>query len=267
MWWRRVRSWLAAPVAVLALCWPAWAADQPREPVTVRVGGYEFPPFVDASLPQSGATPALVSALNSLDTDYGFHFVLTSPNRRYSDFVRGRFDVIFMEMPRWGWQARGIDFEATAPLLRDHEYYVAAADRAEDRDPFANLQDKRIAGFIGYHYGFAGFNADPAYLRRNYDIRLNTSHRGNIQELLAGRVDIAVVPGAFLEMYFQANPDHRDRLIVSDKSDQEYRLRALLRPDGPITSRELSELLRRLDRAGRIEAVLAPFGLADQWIF
>lgn len=239
---------------------------QARE-VKVRVGGYTFPPFVDLEHPDGGLLPVMLEALNTLDSAYDFQFVPTSPNRRYAAFARGRFDVIFMEMRDWGWETRNIEVEAIRPLLKGGEVYVARAEAARDQSYFDDLKTKRLAGYIGYHYGFAGFNNDPAYLRKHFDIRLNTSHRGNIEELLAGRVDIAVVPQSFLDLYLKGNPEVRDRLTVGRKLDQAYRLGALVRPDGPIDRETLAGLIERLVDSGRMKEMLDRFDLADQWIF
>ncbi len=235
--------------------------------VKVRVGGYTFPPFVDLEHPDGGLLPVMLEALNGLDSAYRFEFVPTSPNRRYTAFARGRFDVIFMEMRDWGWETRNIEVEAIRPLLKGGEVYVARAEAAGDQSYFDDLKNKRLAGYIGYHYGFAGFNNDPDYLREHYDIRLNTSHRGNIEELLAGRVDIAIMPKSFLELYLKTNPEMRGRVTVARGLDQEYRLGALVRPDGPIGRETLAGLIERLVQTGRMKKMLDRFGLADQWIF
>ena len=65
----------------------------------VKVGGYAFPPFVDMSSGQpAGITPDLINALNALQDRYRFVFFLTSPKRRYYDFKKGLYDIIFLKI-------------------------------------------------------------------------------------------------------------------------------------------------------------------------
>ena len=254
--WAHVLAFLALLVL------PGVAAAQTE----VRVGGYAFPPFVDDSAPEGGVTPALIGALNDLDSAVRFTFVETSPARRYRDFEAGAFDVMFLEMAAWGWRDRDFEVTATRTFLKGGEVYVARAEDAQSQAYFDDFADKRIAAVPGYHYGFADFNADPDYLRANFDIDLSSDHRTNLKKLLRGRVDVAVVTKSFLELYLKENPEVEGQLRVSDKLDQAYRLGALVGPNAPIDAARLNALIARLEDQGAIADTLAPFGIADQWV-
>ncbi|SDG28448.1 amino acid ABC transporter substrate-binding protein, PAAT family [Limimonas halophila] len=253
-----VRILLAAVLAVAATGAPA---------ETVRVGGYAFPPYVDDHLADGGVTQALLRELNALQDAHSFTFVPTSARRRYRDFRRGRFDVMLFESPRWGWRERGIAFDTVRPIVTDGEVLVAAADRVDSQAWFAEVADKTIAAHIGYHYAFADMESDPDRLRQAFDIRLSTSHRENVAKVLDGRVDVAVVTISFLELMFDERPALEAKLAVSRHPDQMYRLGALVRPGGPIGAAALTRLLDRAERTGRMEAVLARFGLAGKMVF
>lgn len=257
---RRTCPHIMVIVALLAL--PVVAAAQTE----VRVGGYKFPPFVDDSAPQGGVTPALIGALNSLDSAVTFTFVETAPARRYRDFQAGKFDVMLLEMEAWGWRDRDVDITMTRAFLKGGEVYVARAEDAQSAAYFDDFADKRIAAIFGYHYGFADFNSDPAYLRENFRIELGRSHRGNLRKLLRGRADIAVVTESFLKLYLKENPDAEAELRISEKRDQTYRLGALVGLNAPIDAARLEKLFARLEAKGVISQTLALFGIADQWI-
>lgn len=253
--WRRT---LAVAGLGAILLNPVYAAE-------VKVGGYEFPPFVDEKAPGGGLAPAMIDALNSLDSEYSFTFVSTSPKRRYDAFRKGRYDLMLFEMPIWGWEKEGLDYETTPVLLKGGEVYVGHADTVTDQSYFDWLGDKKLAGLLGYHYGFADFNSDQEYLDQNYDIELTTTHRGNLGKVLKKRIDIAVVTKSFLGLYFIENPEARDQLVLSEKLDQEYRLPGLISVDSPIKATELSALFERLEASGKLDEILDRFGIANQW--
>lgn len=233
----------------------------------VKVGGYEFPPFVDENAPDGGLTLSVIEALNSLDSEYTFTFVSTSPKRRYEHMRKGRFDMMLFEMAIWGWEKEDIEYEATRVLLKGGEVYVAHVDKATSQSYFDWFGDKSLAGMLGYHYGFADFNADSEYLDENFDIELTTTHRGNLGKVLKKRIDVAVVTKSFLNLYFIENPGARDSLVLSDKLDQEYSLPALISGDSTISAADFTALLERLKASGKMDEVLQKFGLNQQWVF
>ncbi|MFP3589020.1 hypothetical protein SCB29_36305, partial [Paraburkholderia sp. SIMBA_055] len=94
------------------------------------------------------------------------------------------------ENPQWGWEQ--IAHQAVDMGLEDAEVFVARQANGNDPHYFDDLRGKRLALFNGYHYAFAGFNADPNYLRKTYNATLTYSHDSNLLMVQAGRADIAL---------------------------------------------------------------------------
>ncbi len=245
---------------LIALCLltalPVMAAQQ------VRVGAYHFPPYAikpDSAEP-GGLLPELLAALNDLQDDFRFRLVATSAARRYRDLASGRFDLILFESPSWGWQDtphRALDLH-----IQDAEVYVAHAQPGRDQRYFDRLKGKRLALYSGYHYGFANFNADPAFLIREFGAILTYSHDSNLLMILRQRADIAVVTRSYLAIYQDHHPHQRSRLLVSQRVDQVYRHQALFRPQAPLTPEALADLLLALNRRGQLNDLLGRYHLA-----
>ena len=163
---------------LLGLMFSAVCAVQAAE--DVRVGAYHFPPYVVK--PEGdhvgGLLPELLQALNQLQSDYRFTLVATSAMRRYRDLQNGRFDLILFDSPGWGWP--GIAHAALDLHIIDAEVYVARLQPGRDEHYFDNLNGKRMALYSGYHYGFAGFNADQEQLRQTFQAVLTYSHDSNL---------------------------------------------------------------------------------------
>lgn len=219
----------------------------------VRVGGYDFPPFVEAGkdLPAS-LTLRLIESLNQMQGEYRFEFVPIAARRRYGDLVEGRFDVMFFESPQWEWQAQGYAVDFTKVFLRGGEVFIAQAESGRDESYFQDLSGKRLVGILGYHYGFAGYDADPEHLSKSFDIKLVSSHRSSIDLVLTGRRDIAVVTDAYLHAYLHDNPPAQGRLLVSRRLDQVYEHRVLVRRAGPINVATMDGLMDEMAASGRL---------------
>lgn len=255
-----MRTVMAAAVILLALIWGG--AVQAAQ--VVRVGGYDFPPFVDGGKEvRSALVPQIIDALNQMQSQYRFEFVPVAARRRYGDLAEGRFDVMFFESPQWEWQAQGFPVDFTKIFLRGGEVYIAQAKAGRGQDYFADLSGKSLVGILGYHYGFADFEADPERLIRKFDIKLVNSHRSSIELVLNGRRDIAVVTDAYLHGYLQDNPKARDRLLVSQRLDQTYEHRVLVRRGGPISVVAMETLMDDLAASQRLAAILKDAGIRN----
>lgn len=230
----------------------------------VRVGAYHFPPYIvkPESETPGGLLPELLDALNAAQRQYQFKLVPTSVTRRYRDFTQGRYDLIFFESPDWGWQ--GIELDKLDLRISDAEVYVTRAAPGRDQSYFASLQNKRMALYNGYHYGFAGFNADQDFLSRNFNAVLTYSHDSNLLMLLHDRADISVVTRSYLRLYQRDNPQLGGQLLVSTRTDQVYRHHALLRPLAIIDSSGLRLLLKDLKDSGQLGGLLARYYLLDE---
>lgn len=227
----------------------------------VNVGGYIFPPFVekDEKGKISGMTVDLIDALNKIQSDFTFKLVLTSSRRRYVAFEQGQFDALFFESLVWGWENTPID--SSKVFLKGGEVFIALASKAKNQNFFKNLKDKSISAMLGYHYQFAGFNADPDYLRSHYNIHLSSNEKTNIQLVLAGQMDVAIVTKSFLDRFVQDTPDAKAKLIVSDKLDQEYNHTVLLRKDINLSVEKMNQLIDKLTQSGEYFKILDKYGI------
>ena len=238
-------------------CWLPMASAAQQ----VRVGAYHFPPYVikPESEAPGGLLPELLAALNGAQGDYRFSLVPTSVTRRYRDFIQARYDLILFESPAWGWQ--GIAQDRLDLRIIDAEVYVARKQPGRDQSFFDSLRGKRMALYTGYHYAFAGFKADQAFLVNKYQASLTYSHDSNLLMLLHGRADMSVVTRSYLRLYQQEHPEESEQLLVSRRSDQVYHHHALLRPGAALSTAQLADLLQQLRDSGRLPALLARYHL------
>ncbi len=227
---------------------------------TIKVGGYSFPPFVEEIRNQhSGITIDLLNEMNSFQNKYKFQFFSTSPKRRYSDFDKGKFDLIMFEDKSWGWKEK--DIAASKALLKGGEVYVTKTDSSKDQSYFDSFQNKSIAVILGYHYGFANFNSDEKFLKDNFKIQLSSTHEGNIKKVLKGRADISVVTLSYLKKFLKEYPDNKSKLLVSDKFDQRYNHTILLRKNSKIDVKEMNTLITKMEEAGVLSRIWEKYGI------
>ncbi len=228
---------------------------------TVNVGGYIFPPFVEQSgEQQAGLTLELINALNDFQDKYQFTFISTSSKRRYRDFDDGIFDMIFFESMQWGWDDKK-EITATKVFLKGGEVYITKASPDKDQKYFNNLKDKSIACCLGYHYGFADFNADEKYLHDHFSVELSSTHEGNILKVLRDRTDIAVITKSFLDIYLKQHPEINDQMLISSRLDQIYQHTILLRKNSTPSVEEMNTLLIDMEKAGVLDQIWNKFGI------
>ncbi|WP_081951649.1 substrate-binding periplasmic protein [Pseudomonas cremoricolorata] len=244
-----------------ALFWvlgAAWA----DEAVEVRIGAAHFPPYTQH--PERGADSGLLQqlaqSLNQCQQRFRFILVPTSIPRRFADLQQGRTDLAIFENPAWGWQQ--IAHQRVDMALEDAEVFVARQLPGRGQAYFDTLADKRLALFSGYHYAFAGFNAERRYLLQHFNANLSYSHESNLAMVERGRVDVALVSRSYLSDYLARHPRSTARLLVSERVDQVYRHYALLRPAAPISAAQFAELLERLRAEGELTRIFAPYQIA-----
>lgn len=230
----------------------------------IKVGGYEFPPFLHTNdtADNYGATIELIETLNRIQSDYIFEYFPTSSKRRYMDFSAGRYDMIMFENVEWGWQDQPV--EQSKVFMAGEERYIAYRREGRGQDYFDDIASKRIVGILGFHYGFADFNADETYLSEHFNVLLSTDHLRNIQLILANRpeiAEVAVVSRSFLGEYLRENPEHRKQLLISDKFDQTYQHRVLIRKDSKISVEKMNELIDALEADGVLDKIRKRFNL------
>jgi ABC-type amino acid transport substrate-binding protein len=236
---------------------PAWAVQE------VRVGAAHFPPYtvrpeigVD-----TGLLPQLLDALNQLQGDYHFVIVPTSNARRYREFEQGRMDMVLFENPTWGWNT--IAHNPVDMGLEDVEVFVAKRQPGRGHTYFGDLANKRLALFNGYHYAFAGFNTSPKALTEKFHASLTYSHASNLQMVLRGRADIALITRSHLIDLLNKNPQIEPTVLVSDRVDYIYHHYALLSPRAPIQGAQLAKMLQALRDNGQFASIFAPYKIAQ----
>lgn len=265
----RCKGWFSRALWVLLVVIGLPVVASAQAVVSVRVGVYDFPPFaeIDGQGQVSGLVTDLLAALNQ--SQHRYHFVIrqTSPKRRYQDFKHHHFDLILFENPDWGWQS--VPHLRTRLLMQGREVYIAYRLPGRTQHFFDNLEDKRLLGILGYHYGFAGFHANEHYLHQHFQITLTDDLTRNVRVILANRPDlaqIAVVPHGFLNLFERRHPGVAQRLLVCKRVDQTYRLYGLVQADGPISATTFDQLLQPLEAAGTVARLQRRYGLpVVQW--
>ncbi len=257
---------LAGLLATLLISAPGFANDTPRQPILIKVGGYDFPPFVSHKtqnhLEAEGMTIDLLDILNRIQSDYFFDYFETTPRRRYQDFSDHRYDAIFFENPAWGWQ--GYPVQPSRIFLHGGEVYIALQKPGRDQGFFDDLKSRRLVGISGYHYGFADFNANHEELAKEFNILWSADHLRNIKLILIDRpqvAEVAVVTCAYLSSYFKQHPADESKILVSNKLDQTYEHRVLVREKGPISAAEINRLLNLLLTSGEMAKLASRYGI------
>jgi len=218
----------------------------------VKVGLAHFPPYIEAREAKvSGLAIDMLKLMNQHQDTYKFVPVRTTASTRHREFSAGRHDMSLFDNLSWGWN--NLDVEASNEYLSGGEVYIALAKPERDESYFSNFKNKKMIGVQGYHYAFAGFNADPEYLRKTFKMELTQSNIGSIKMIVAGnRGDIAVVTKAFLSKYLNEHPEDRNKLLVSQKLDQEYHFVSVIRKGIKPTAMEINDLLQQLENNGSL---------------
>jgi len=245
---------------ICLLCLSVLAFGSPVHTETVNVGGYHFPPFVEQTGEKfTGLTLDLIAAMNTFQYLHRFLFIPTTSKRRYRDFNDREFDLLFFEDLRWGWEDKKM--EASRIFLEGGEVYIAKATPSRDQSFFQNFKGKTMVGYLGYHYGFAGFNADGQFLHDVYNMELSTTHEGNIKKILRGLVDIAVITKSYLSRYLKQHPEIRNQLLISTESDQIYQHTILVRKGTKPSAAEINTLLDQMEQAGVLSKLWQKYGI------
>lgn len=226
----------------------------------VKVGGYDFPPFVDKSAGGTSLTLELIAALNAFQKKYIFEFVDTSSNRRYINFDEKKYDLIFFEAADWGWQ--GKEIEASKVIMQGGAVYITKAEKHKDQRYFDDFKGKSIWGILGYHYGFANYNADREFLKKKFNAHMVTSQDGLIEAAVTGRADISVVVKEYLHVYLLKHPEVEKKILVSKKFDAVNLYTILVRKGINPNVDELNKLLTDMENAGILKKLWGKYNLA-----
>lgn len=234
-----------------------------QQPIKVIVGMYLFPPFVeqDDFNGITGMTLELVAAFNRNQKKYHFETILIPPKRRYQSYQRGDYDVIFYENLIWGWQDYPVDISKV--YQKGGEVYVALKQPGRGQEYFDRLDNKRMMGILGFHYGFANFNADEKFLHNKFNMTLSHDNDKNLTKLLKQRGDVVVVTKAYLQRYLKYYPGVKESLLISEKLDQEYNHTVLLRPNSEISIKQINEMLDDLISSGEMTRLFDKYGISQ----
>ncbi len=229
-------------------------------PIEVKVHFDSFPPYlILEGEKRSGIAVEMIEIMNNFQSRYYFTFVNNPPMRRFKRFDEGKYDMSTFDHLHWGWDKEKVD--ASDVYLRGGEKYVALAKPNRGQQYFEVFEGKKIGGFLGYHYAMANFNNDPKYLLETFNMELSSSHKGNLLKLLKGRVDMIILTDAFLSRWLVLHPEDKNKLLVSDKWDQEYNFVLIIRKGIKPSVQELNELLTKMNQAGVLFPLWQKYGI------
>ncbi len=222
---------------------------------------YDFPPYyhITPEGTYTGLGVDLLTVMNNLQKDYQFEPTEASPRRRHTMFYQSQIDVSLFDQMVWGWDKDKVD--QTQVYMGGGEKYIALRKEGVSQKLFKHLADKRIAAILGYHYNFAGFNPDPTFLNKKFDISLVSNQDQIIKMTLTNRVDIGVVTEAYLFQYVSFNPVLKDTLVVSDVYDQEYHFVGIRNKKSQIKLDELQTLIQKAVKSPEFKSILKLYGM------
>ena len=226
---------------------------------TLLVGGYPFPPYVEAQGQDGfkGATLDLLQLLNDHQSEVEFVFVPVAAFSRWQSFRQHRFDAVFFESPQWGWDKENVVF--SEPMATDRDVYIAMASEGRDQSYFDSIENAHLIVTRGYHYGFAGYRTDEDWLEEHYDIDFSPNLAAGLEMLSRGRGDIAVLNESYLRA--KGLLEAGSTFLISDRSDHEYELGMILRQTAVVDMTWLEAQLKALKEAGKLAPVEERWGI------
>lgn len=226
------------------------------------MGVVDFPPYIqiENNGQVGGMIAVILDFLNTTQSEYQFQAIPTTAMRRHRDFANKMYDLSFFDNVDWGWDKNAVDVSDI--YMTGKEIYIAQNIHGRGESFFADLSKKSMVGMLGYHYGFANFNADPNYLRKHFNMQTATNNEGGVKMILFGRGEIAVVSDAFLNEYLKRHTKDRKKLLISKKVDQHYHHTVVLRKNTRPTVQEMNTLLAKLKQSKQFKKLQEKYGLA-----
>lgn len=220
-----------------------------NEPVQVKVGAYEYSDifFYDNDQP-NGVVPKLIKLLNDFQENYEFRLAETSSRRRYEGLMNGDFDLVLFDSPKWEWHELDVQFSDT--LLVESDLYVALASGEDPEALFSDVLSYPILCVLGFHYSFADFNADPAFLEANYDVLLRYNEEDVFDGLLAGEAPVGVISAGFLTTKLNQQPELSEKLVFAVMPHARYDLVSVLSSNSAITLEQFNQLIAKVKDSG-----------------
>ena len=235
-------------ILVLALSILGFPPPSSAARTAIRVGAYQFPPYFDAGNTKAqGLTVETVNILNSIQRNYNFEIQRLPTHQRYAHFGK-RIDMFLFEDPAWEWSKNTYEF---LPLdVEDGEVYITKAGTPAPKN-FEELKAMKIAIVKGFHYGFAGLDADERKLKRNFRVEMTDNSDGAIHLVLTGVADVTVLAKSYIYEYLRQHPENRDKFTISNNYDSIYKLGVVFNPTGRIRREKLEPLLSKLKKEER----------------
>jgi polar amino acid transport system substrate-binding protein len=225
----------------------------------VKVGIYDFPPYVFISDKTTGITAQMITAMNKFQQKYEFIVVPTTARRRYSDFEKKKFDMMIFESKNWGWKEYPV--VVSQAFVTGAEVYVTQAKANRGQEFFSDLKNKAMIGVLGYHYQFAGFNAEQKYLENNFNLLQTDSQKKSLELILNDRGEITVLSKEYLNYHFSLSPEDKSKLLISNKLDQLYQHTILLRKNSTPSISYINQLLEQMRHKGTLKPLWKKYGL------
>jgi len=225
----------------------------------VKVGIYDFPPYVFIADNTIGITVQMMAAMNKFQNEYEFVGVPTTARRRYQDFDKNKFDMMMFESINWGWQQYPV--AASKAFITGAEVYVTQAKLGRGQEYFSDFKSKALIGVFGYHYQFASFHSESDYLDSNFNFVYTNSQKQSLELILNNRGEVAILSKEYLHYHFIHSPADKDKLLLSDKFDQIYQHTILVRKNNNPSIEYINKLLNEMKQKGVLKSLWEEYAL------
>lgn len=251
-----MRTYIVILLFIILLPFNLIAKNYSRIQINVGIG--IRPPYLLENH-SKGAGPDIIHALNLIQEQFIFKLVPVPIKRRTQSLYEGWVDIIMWDNPNWGWNDN--ELESSQTLLHAKDVFIALVDKYQSQDIFNDLTNVRLAMVHGYHYKFVNYETDPVKLNKKFNITLVRTEADTINILLSGRVDMAITSNAALAWYFKQYPEHKSKILISDKYDTQYKRYFLVPKSSPISAAELNALMSNADNKGLLAPIYQRYGL------
>lgn len=233
----------------------AAGAAHARIKVIVATDSWAQLMYLDADNVPKGDLADFVNRMNEVQDKFHFDLVIYPRLRVDRAFLDKEADVYPLRTILWTKPAHNL--LPTTTIFTSGDVYIAQrANRYGGHKVFDDVKARSIAGVRGYHYRLFGNNPDEAYIRKHFNAHLFGSNEGVVRFVQAGRAEIGIVPEVIMAKYFE-DPKLRAHLIVADFYDSRVELSNLVRKDGPISVKEMNDIIDLLVKAGDVSKLKA----------
>lgn len=236
---------------------PLFGAKPYIEQIDVIVGLSVRPPFLDIS--NKGAGPEILEALNKVQQQFNFKYKAIPSNRKVQAIKENWVDIVMWDNLSWGWQGKSM--QASLPLVKSKDIYIALHGENRDQGFFNDLPNKKLAFVYGYHYRVTDYEIDVDKLSARFDSSIVRNEEASIKMILTQRVDVAVVSETALNWFLIKYPNYHAKLMTSDIFDNEYSRHFIISKNAMIKISEINHYLSLADKKGLIAPIYQKYGL------